>query len=65
MKPLHFAAVATIRARHDEDVRSNDFQGRALLAHEDRAELLAIVEQLSRRMREAAESAEQAAGGKK
>jgi len=65
MKPLHFAAVATIRARHDEDVRSNNFQGRALLAHEDRAELLAICEQLSRRMQAAADSAEKAAGEQK
>jgi hypothetical protein len=54
MKPLEFNAVIAIRARHDEDVRTQNFRGRALLAHEDRAELLAIIEQLQRRMRAAA-----------
>lgn len=61
MKPLHFGVVAKIRARHDEDVSSNSFRGRARLAHEDRAELLAIVGHLSERLQAAADSAEKAA----
>ena len=48
-----FAVIERIRARHLEDVEQNDFQGPARRAHEDRAELLAILSLLSRTMRSA------------
>ena len=54
-----FAVIERIRARHLEDVEQNDFQGPARRAHEDRAELLAILSLLSRTMRPA-----QVAGGR-
>ena len=61
MKHLQFAAVAAIRRRHEEDVRSQHFTGRALLAHEDRAELLAIIERLYQRMEATTDEAEKKA----
>ena len=44
------AAVADIRARHEEDSGSGLLRGRAWLAHEDRATLLAILANDTRRV---------------
>lgn len=46
-RPADFKGVRHIRQRHEKDDHRGDFEGRALLAHADRATLLAIVAFLS------------------
>ena len=49
-KPPEFKVVAAIRTRHDQDARAQEFHGRELQIHEDRAELLSIIGLLFERM---------------